>query len=98
MTAIYRAQPHPDVLSTPLPERELVLLNQQSGEYYTLNETGLSIWEGLCQGEPLPVISQRLAREYDLTAEEAEPYVQALVTALLAENLITVLSKDESTG
>jgi len=64
---------------------------------YTLNDTGLCIWEGLCQGQPVQAISQQLAASYDLTVEQAQPYVMALVSELLAERLVTPLGERDGT-
>ncbi|MBX3010488.1 MAG: PqqD family protein [Caldilineaceae bacterium] len=82
---------HSDVITTPLPNQEMVLLHLQTQQYYTLNETGMQIWKGLAQSQSLGEISQLLEMYYVLTLQEAEQQVIALVTELAAEGLIRVV-------
>jgi len=80
-----------DVIWTELNNCELVLLHVQSGEYYTLNETGAEIWQGLRQQMDLNTLSQQLAARYALTVESALSYVEQLVQELVAEELVGVV-------
>jgi hypothetical protein len=41
---------NPDVVHTPLPNGEAVLLQMSTSHYFTLNTTGAQIWEMLSQG------------------------------------------------
>lgn len=54
-------------------EDEGVLLNLDNGAYYSLNETGLKIWE-LCDGKNNPSqIHSILASEYKTDPEKVSP-------------------------
>lgn len=81
--------PQPNVLSTDLSNEEMVLLDIASGAYYTLNETGRAIWQGINQAHSLAAISQAIVDQYEITLENAQSSVLALVNELLAENLVT---------
>jgi hypothetical protein len=82
--------PAVDVLSTELPDDEMVLLHVESGNYYTINETGKLIWQGFQQHEDVETVSQALATRYGLNREEAQSYVLQLVEDLFAEGLVTL--------
>lgn len=81
-------QPHPTVLATTLPNQEILLLHLENNCYYTLNETGTQIWQGLCAGRTLSEISQSLVAQYPIALAEAEAAVLALLHKLAAENLV----------
>ena len=81
--------PVTDVLSTELSDQEVVLLHIQRGEYYTLNETGALIWQGIQQQQALAAVSQTLAERYGLTPEAAHTHVIQLVEELATEQLVT---------
>jgi hypothetical protein len=83
--------PLTDVLSTELPGQEVVLLHIQRGEYYTLNETGALIWQGIQQQQALEAVSQTLAARYGLTPEAAHTHVMQLVEELATEQLVTLV-------
>jgi hypothetical protein len=94
---IKRVHPNVNVISTELHNQELVLLHIQSGEYYTLNATGAEIWQELQKQPDLDVVSQRLAVRHALTAATADSYVQELVAALAADQLVTVIETSRET-
>ena len=85
-------QPNPAVLATTLSNEETVLLDLQSNSYFSLNETGSHIWQGLGQGLTLGEISQQLVASYAITLVEADAAVIALLRALTAENLVQPLA------
>lgn len=85
-------QPNPTVLVTTLSTQEMVLLNLQTNAYYSLNETGAHIWQGLSRGLTLSEISRQLTASYTITLAEAEAAVLALLNDLTAEQLVQPLS------
>ena len=85
-------QPNPAVLATTLSTQETVLLHLQSNYYYSLNETGTPIWQGLSQGLTPTEISRQLVTHYTINVSEAEQAVCALLHELTAENLVHVLA------
>jgi hypothetical protein len=86
-----RFRPHPEVVDTELEERELVLLHLQSLRYYSLNLTGMRIWQGLKQGLSLQEISHRLQAEFEVEGDRAERSVLALMAELRAQQLVQSL-------
>lgn len=92
LTLQTQLQPNPTVLATTLSTAETVLLDLQSNYYYSLNETGAQIWQGLNQGLTLGEISRQLMVFYKITLAEAEAAVFALLHELTAENLVQPLA------
>ena len=88
LTAQTKVVADPDVLATKLANQELVLLHLQTQQYYTLNESGMQIWQGLEQAQSLLEIGQALHAHYAITLDEASSYVHALVTSLIEEKLV----------
>jgi hypothetical protein len=81
-------QPHPDILSTVLPERETVLLSLATSHYYTLNETGGRIWSTLEIRATASEIAHALAEEYDVTHDQAIAHAHAFIAELTREGLV----------
>jgi len=78
----------PEVNSTVL-DREAVLLNLESGVYYTLNPVGTAIWELLNGDRPLEKILAAVCERVDVSESIARRDVAALATQLRREGLIT---------
>lgn len=87
ITAETRMSVHPDVVHTELPS-ESVLLHLQTGNYYTLNETGQLIWTGLSRGDSVEEVARQLAGRYEVTAEQAREHVTVLAGELMQEMLL----------
>ena len=78
---------HADVVDTKLDDGEVVLLHLQSKMYYSLNPTGVRIWQGLKEGLTLREISRRLQEEFDVNKEDADRSVLDLVKELCDQQL-----------
>ena len=67
---------------------ELVLLNTESGAYYSLNELGAKIWVLLKEDRSLSQIFDSLFNQYEVSRErlviDIEKFVHVLVTDGLA--------------
>ncbi|GAA0266978.1 hypothetical protein GCM10009127_03230 [Alteraurantiacibacter aestuarii] len=73
---------------------EAVLLNLSSGTYFGLNEVGSAIWELLDkQSLNLAGICDQIEEEFDVTRDQLESDVAALVEKLL-ENDLLITSSD----
>ena len=83
-----RFHPHPEVVDTELEGQEMVLLHLESMQYYSLNLTGMRIWQGLKQGLSLQEISRRLQTEFEVEADRAERSVLAFVAELSERHLV----------
>ena len=89
----HRVKPGPDVVITELEGKEAVLLNLATKMYYTLNETGLRIWQMLSSGRTFGEISETLSGEFDVTPEKAKESVFNLIGELTAEKLVKVVDE-----
>lgn len=87
-----KVQPDTDVVITELEEgKEAVLLHLGTKAYFTLNETGLRIWELLSGGFTLDETGEKLLEEFDVSREKSRESVLALVRELVHEKLVKVL-------
>ena len=77
----------PEVNSTVL-DQEAVLLNLESGVYYTLNPVGTAIWEQLTGEQTLTEILSAICTRYGVSADTARRDLAALATRLRREGLI----------
>lgn len=84
--AAYR--PNSEVVSTQLEEAESVLLNLETQQYYSLNETGSRIWELLKSGDDAQSIAASIAEEWDVTHQEALEHVRSFLQKLTDEGLV----------
>lgn len=85
-------QTNPDVLVTKLEgsggQPESVLLQMVTQEYFSLNSTGVSIWDALQRGLPLAAAANALSQSFDVTLEKAEASVLRLAGELLDAGLV----------
>lgn len=82
-------QPDPNVVSTKLSDDEMVLLHVVTKQYYTLNETGVRIWDLLQAGKHAAEISIALEAEYTVEPEHASRCVSTFIEALKRESLVS---------
>lgn len=88
--------PHPDdhltadsnVLFTQLGEAEGVLLHLDTQYYYSLNETGLLIWQGVNKGMSLGEVAAGLRAEYEIDEDGAWQHVSEFVAQLKDKKLL----------
>jgi len=80
-------QPDPDVVTTAMPDGELIMLHLGTGMCYTLNATGALIWNLLESATSLAVIGQALFDRFDVTRDAADEEVRELMRDLAAHNL-----------
>ena len=69
---------------------ECVMLDMASGYYFGLDAVGARIWQLLSETSSLAGIVERLAREYDVTPEQAESDLVRFVEELKANGLLSV--------
>ena len=89
----HRVKPDLDVVFTELENKEAVLLHLGTKMYYSLNETGLRIWQMLSSGLTLGEISKGLEGEFDVTPEKAKESVINLIGELITEKLVEVVDE-----
>jgi len=86
-----RTRPHPEVLDTKFDDGEMVLFHPESTICYSLNATGVRIWEGLKKGLNLKEISRNLQEEFDVDGERADRSVLELINDLSQQKLVQIL-------
>jgi hypothetical protein len=67
---------------------ETIIINLESGNYYSLNATGSILWNNIKDHCPISQIIAHFAATYDAPAEEIEKSVMQMVDFLKADNLI----------
>ena len=76
-----------DVLTEPF-EDQAVVVDLVSGEYHTLNQTGMLIWEH-CDGKhSLDDLAKVLVQRFELDADEALTDVRYLIERLSTAGLL----------
>jgi hypothetical protein len=78
----------PAHVAAKLLKDEAVLLDLKEGLYFGLNDVGSRIWTLIGEEMSLSEICDRLLTEYDVSREELESHVRALVRELLGKGLI----------
>jgi hypothetical protein len=69
-------------------ENEAVVLDLDTSEYCSLNETGVFIWEKIGQGASIDQICQSLLEEYEDIPEDMPKQVVGICEKLLKAKLI----------
>jgi coenzyme PQQ synthesis protein D (PqqD) len=83
-----KLRPHPDAVDTELDSNEVVLLHLDRKLYYSLNLTGMRIWQGIKQGLSLAEISQRLQQEFKVDSKGTDSSVLRIADELSREKLV----------
>jgi hypothetical protein len=77
----------PSVLFTEV-DREAVLLNHQSGVYFSLDEVGTRIWRLIARGMPLREIHTALLAGYEVAPDAAWEDLVRLVGEMRSQGLV----------
>ena len=72
-----------------LGEGGSMLLDLDSGQYFSLNETATAVWELVIAGWPTRDIVQQIAKGFDVDAEVVQTDVQELILSLREGGLVT---------
>jgi hypothetical protein len=84
----------PDNYSWRDVNNELVVLNLQSGEYFTFNDVGRLIWLSLNDGKTVKDTSRSVVEQYATTEEKAVTDVRSFIDNLLSEHLLIPVEKE----
>ena len=76
-------------------DREVIIVNTLIGHYFSLNETGASIWESLVEGHSLEEITKQFEEKYDSESQVIEASIVGFIEKLLEESLIVVTPSNE---
>ena len=80
-------RPSKDVVSRRVGD-EIVLVNLQSEEMYSLNPTGARAWQLLGEGHDQDAIEATLSDEYEIDREEVRRELEALFEELERSRLV----------
>lgn len=84
----YRYSPHPAVVYTRLDEHEAVLLHLETQRYFSLNETGVVIWDLLATSPTLDEVAAALAQTYEAEPETLVASVRRFLDELEHDGLV----------
>ena len=77
-------------------EGEAVIVNLDTGAYYTTEGAGCDAWQLLASGRTFGEVVTVLGNRYVAADGAIERYLQLLITTFLAEGLMLVLGADDS--
>ena len=77
----------PTVISETI-DGEAIIINLDTGAYYSLRETGAAIWQLIEQGATGQAISAELIQRYDSSLPTIEAGLQSLLDELVQDQLI----------
>lgn len=75
---------------------ETIIINFDSGAYYSTDLLGMEIWEQLKSGVTLPELTETVARSYSGNRAEMEAALQNFVAEMVGEGLVVTV--ETSTG
>jgi Coenzyme PQQ synthesis protein D (PqqD) len=81
--------PYDHIVFTEFDGTEGILVDLNTKKYYQLNETATLIWKCIANKAPIVEIASSLTTTYEVTAEDAELNVQAIVQQLQDYRLIS---------
>lgn len=84
-TIRYRVKP--DVVARSIAN-EMILLDLESGVYFTLNQVGATIWRGLENRDSTETIVAAIVDQYEVDEETAAADLAEYAEALLNEGLL----------
>ena len=87
----------PSVINETI-EGESVIINLNSGMYYSLDNIGAIIWDAIENHHSAADIAASLASHYQVNAKEVETTVNDLFSQLLNEDLIIAVPADNETA
>jgi hypothetical protein len=79
---------HADHVSWRRVENDVVILDMNTSVYYSLNETGVVVWEVLGEGKSVDEAEKEVARRYVSEPRKVAGDVGKLIKSLLKENLL----------
>lgn len=77
-----------DIVSKSL-EEETIILNLESGDYFSIPDTGLFIWKSLNGTRKLGSIIASLASKYGISASKANLEAMEFIKSLYSNGLVT---------
>ena len=82
-------------VAADIVEGEAVIINLQTGAYYTTDGVGCDAWELLASGRAVAEVVEALRDRYDADDGAIEAYVDEFTRTVLSEGLMHVLDSDD---
>ncbi len=79
----------PDNYSWRDVKGELIVLDLDSGEYFTFNEIGRTLWLALSEGKDIQETVKAILKDYDTKEEEVLGDIKTYLQGLVDEGLLT---------
>ena len=83
----------PDIVSK-IMDGEAILINLQTGAYYSLRDAGALVWHALCGHRTRGEILETVAAHYDEKPADLESDLAELLARFEEENLVRVSDRD----
>jgi hypothetical protein len=77
---------------------ESVVLNLDSGVYFTLDMTGTAVWERIDGATSLEEIGRGLCEQFEVTSEQAQRDLLELTRTLMDEGLVRITDGTSTTS
>lgn len=81
-------QPEQGVFTVAMPGEDVLLLQQDTGKYYSLNQTASLIWKMMESPTCNADIVHALVDRFDISAEAADSALREFLEELHSQNLI----------
>ena len=78
---------NPDMVYTRMDD-ETIVLDTRTLNYFSLNETGRLIWDGILAGTSSDDLVTAFTDMYDVSREDAATHIQAFLVELAEERII----------
>jgi hypothetical protein len=75
-------------------DNEAILINLETGVYYSLNTTGSAIWNWLAKFAAVSQVSNSLASHYSVPTDSITPQIEQFIQSLVTEGLIVPFTAD----
>jgi hypothetical protein len=80
----------PETVYTQEVGEETILLDTQGGRYFSLDPVGTRMWQLLREHEALRLIYETILNEYEVTPEQLETDLLALVAKMIDKGLACI--------
>ena len=71
---------------------EMVILDAQSGQYYTLNEMATEILEHFKKGHTVAEVIDHVCNEYEVDKSEAQADIHNMLSTLISKELVLLVN------
>jgi hypothetical protein len=71
-----------------------VVLNIDSGVFYTLNEVGRFIWGLIADGHNFESITSQITSRFEVSPEQSQADAEKFIIRLMEENVLTIKGKN----